>query len=67
MLSDNLLSRVRVFVTLCTVACQAPLSTEFSRQEYWSGLLCPLQGNLPDLRIKPAFPEAPDYRQILYH
>ena len=29
------------FVTPWTVAHQAPLSTEFSRQEYWSGLPCP--------------------------
>ena len=29
------------------VAHQAPLSMGFSRQEYWSGLLCPLQGILP--------------------
>ena len=32
-------SHVRIFVTLWTVALQAPLSIEFSRQEYWSGLL----------------------------
>ena len=31
-----------------TVACQAPLSTEFSRQEYWSGLPFPSPGELPD-------------------
>ena len=31
-------SRVQLFVTLWTVAYQAPLSMEFSRQEYWSGL-----------------------------
>ena len=31
-------SRVQLFATLWTVACQAPLSMEFSRQEYWSGL-----------------------------
>ena len=31
----------RLFVTPWTVACQAPLSMEFSRQEYWSGLLFP--------------------------
>ena len=41
----KLLSRVRLFVTLWTVACQAPLSMEFSRQEYWSGLLFPSPGN----------------------
>ena len=31
-----------------TVACQAPLSMEFSRQEYWSGLPLPTPGDLPD-------------------
>ena len=40
-----------------TVAHQAPLSMGFSRQEYWSGLTCPLQGifpgDLPDLGIEP--------------
>ena len=33
---------------------QAPLSTGFSRQEYWSGLPCPSPGDLPDPGIKPA-------------
>ena len=45
--------------TLChpmEVVCQAPLSVEFSRQEYWSGLLSPTPGNLPDPRIKPLSP-----------
>ena len=37
-------SRVRLFVTPWTVAHQAPLSTEFCRQEYWSGLPALLQG-----------------------
>ena len=32
------LSRVRLFATIWTVACQAPLSVGLSRQEYWSGL-----------------------------
>ena len=32
------------FATLWTVACQAPLTMEFSRQEYWSGLPFLLQG-----------------------
>ena len=32
----NCFGRVRLFVTLCTVTHQAPLSMEFSRQEYWS-------------------------------
>ena len=44
----KLLSRVRLFATLWTVAYQAPPSTEFSRQEYWSGLPFPSPGDLPD-------------------
>ena len=40
-------SHVRLFATLRTTACQAPLSTGFSRQEYWSGLPCPSPGDLP--------------------
>ena len=35
------LSHVRLFATHWTIACQAPLSMGFSRQEHWSGLLCP--------------------------
>jgi len=41
------------FVTLWTVAPQAPLSMEFSRQEDCSGLLFPPPGDLPDLGIEP--------------
>ena len=50
------LSRVRLFVTPWTVAYQAPLSVEFSRPEYWSGLPFPSLGNLPDPGIKPGSP-----------
>ena len=35
--NTQLLIRVRLFVTPCTVAHQAPLSMEFSKKEYWSG------------------------------
>ena len=35
------------------VACQAPLSMEFSRQEYWNGLLFPPPGDLFDPQIEP--------------
>ena len=42
-------SHVRLFATLWTVACQAPLYLGFSRQEYWSGLLCPLAVGLQGL------------------
>ena len=48
----SLFSRVQLFVTLWTVAHQAPLFMGFSRQEYWGGLSCPLPGNLPDLWIE---------------
>ena len=37
----SLLSHVRLFVTPWTVACQAPLSMGFPRQEYWNGLPFP--------------------------
>ena len=46
-------NHVQLFVTLWTVAHQVPLSIEFSRQEYWSGLSCPPPGDLPDPGIKP--------------
>ena len=49
------LSCVQLFSASWTVACQAPLSMEFSRQEYWSGLPCPTPGNLPDPGIEPRF------------
>ena len=45
-------SRVRLFVTLWTIAHQAPLAIGFSRQEYWSGLPCPPLGDLPDPGIE---------------
>ena len=46
-------SHVQLFETLWTVACQAPLSMRFSRQEYWSGLPCAPPEDLPDPGIKP--------------
>ena len=54
--SDQSLSRVRLFVTPWTVVHKAPLSMEFSRQEYWSGLPFPSLGALPDPVIKPGSP-----------
>ena len=48
------------FVTSWTVAHQAPLSMEFSRQEYWSGLPFAIPGDLPNPGIiKPACPMSP--------
>ena len=52
-------SHVWLSVILWTAACQAPLPTRFSEQEYWSGLPCPPPGNLPDPGIKPISPESP--------
>ena len=49
-------SCVRLFATPWTVAQQAPLSVEFSRQEYWSGLPYPPPEDLPDLGIEPRTP-----------
>ena len=45
------------YVTTWTVACQAPLSMEFSRQEYWSRLPFPSPGGLPDPGTEPESPE----------
>ena len=42
------------FATPWTVAFQAPLSVGFSRQECWSGLPCPPEGDFPDPWIEPA-------------
>ena len=52
-------SCVRLFVTLWTVARQVPLTMEFTRQEYWSGLPCPPPGDLPDPGIKHMSPKSP--------
>ena len=49
----QLLSHVLLFVTPWTVTCQAPLSMEISRQEYWCGLPFPSPEDLPDPGIEP--------------
>ena len=46
-------SCIPLFVTLWTVACQAPLSMGFSRQEDWSGWPWPSPGDLPDPGFEP--------------
>ena len=53
------LSRVRLFATLWTIGYQVPLSMEFSRQEYWSGLPFPTPGDLPHPGMDPAYPGSP--------
>ena len=50
------LSGVRLFATLWSVARQAPLSMRFSRQEYWSGLHFLLQGIFPTQGSNPTSP-----------
>ena len=62
------LSCVLLFVTTWIVAHQAPVSMEFSRQGYWSGLPFPPPGDLPDPGIEPTSPSVSwTGRRILYH
>ena len=52
------------FATLWTVAHQAPLSMELSRQEYWSGWPFPSPGDFPHPGVKIG---SPAFQVILYH
>ena len=56
----TVLSRVRLFATPWIVACQAPLSMEFSRQEYWSRLPFPTPGDPldPEIELESLVPPA---------
>ena len=45
---------------LWTIACQASLSMGFSRQEYWSGLLFPFAGDLPNPGTELVSPASPE-------
>ena len=51
-----MLSHVQLFVTLWTLALQAPPSTEFSKEEYWDGFPFPSPEDLPYPGIKPRSP-----------
>ena len=53
------LSCVRLFVTQWTIACQAPLSMEFPRPQYWNRVPFTPPGYLPDLGIKPTSSVSP--------
>ena len=53
------LSHEWLLVTPWTIACWAPLSMKFSRQEYWSGLSFPTWRDLPDPRIEPEYLASP--------
>ena len=54
------LSHVWLLVSPWTVACQAPLSMGFSREEYWCGLPCLPPGDLPHPGIEPVAPASPE-------
>ena len=54
-----MLSGVQLSVTLLTGVLQGPLSMEFSRQEYWSGLAFLAPGDLPDPRIESTSTASP--------
>ena len=58
-------SRIWLFATLWTVAHQASLSIGFSRQDYWSGLLCSPPGNLPNPGIEPSSLTSPAWQTAL--
>ena len=61
-------SRVGLFVTLWTIAHQAPLSMGFSRHKYWNGLPCPPPGDLPNPGVKTMSLVSPCIgRRVLYH
>ena len=53
--------------TLWTVACHAPLSMGFSRQEYWSGLPCPPPRYLPNSGTEPGSPALQADSLLLSH
>ena len=53
-------SNFRLSAIPWTIACQAPLSVGFFRQEYWNGLPCPLPGDLPDPELKPLSLTSPE-------
>ena len=53
---------VWLLVILWTIVRQAPVSMEFSRQGYWSGLPSPAPRNLPYLWIKPTSPVSPAFQ-----
>ena len=60
-------SHVQLFVTLWTVAGQAPLTMGFSKQEYWSGLSFPPPRHLPSPGIEPKSQVSFIGRWVLYH
>ena len=62
-----LVACVQLFEAPWTVAHQAPLSMEFSRQEYWSVLLFPPPEAFPDPGMEPMSPESPAFQGRWIH
>ena len=62
----NCFSCIQLFATPWTIAHQAPLSTGFSRQDYWSELPCPSPGDLPNPGTEPTFPASAALQVVLY-
>ena len=60
-------SRVQLFATLLTIACQTPLSMGFSRQEHWHELPYPPPGDLPNPGIGLVSYISFSGRWVLYH
>ena len=56
----RVLSRIQLLATAWTVACQAPMSMGFSKQEQWNGLLFSSPADLPDPGIEPVSPALAD-------
>ena len=65
-MSVCVLSHVQLYATPCTVGCQAPLSMEFSRQEYWSGLPFPTPGNFSNPVIEPTSLVSPELAGVFF-
>ena len=63
----QLLSHGRLFGTLSSVTCQAPLSMEISRQEYWSGLPFPAPGDHPNPGFEPIYPASLAFQVDFYY
>ena len=61
------LSRLQLLATPWTVARQAPLSMEFSRQEYWSRLPFPPPGDLPEIILEHSNADLFSYCLWLFH
>ena len=63
---DLVVKSCLTLATPWTVACQAPLSVGFFRQEHWNGLPFPSLGDLPDPGIEPTSPGLLHHMWIVY-